>query len=439
MPKEIFRKVALERISSPEQLDQLIVITSPAGWLALLAVGALLAAAIFWGFYGTIPAKVQGQGILLQKGGLVGIQAQNSGTVTVINVEVGDVVEKGDIVARIRRDDLLERIRQAQLELENFKASAEEQQKSKEEANRIKIRQLEQEKANNSQQIRNLDMQLKTQKTLLGQKQELREGLLRLINEGIFSKNKILEVDNEIVNIKQNINSLQLEIEKVKNQLNTFSLENTQIASSKTLSELEYAQEVEKRTLAIQSLQNDFAEASQVVSPYSGKVVEIVGMTDTLISQGSTILILEARQENIELEAIIYFSPFTGKKVQVGMKAQILPTTVKVEEYGFIEGVVSEVDKYPSTVQSVLKTLQNEALVQVLAANAAPIRVKIQLVRDERTPSGYKWSSRQGPPIEINSGTVCSADVKVQEQSPITLVIPILKKYLLGFGQSSDS
>ena len=134
-----------------------------------------------------------------------------------------------------------------------------------------------------------------------------------------------------------------------------------------------------------------------MISPYSGKVVEIASTTDSLVTQGNTIIILEAREKNLDLDAIIYFSPFTGKKVQKGMKAQILPTTVKVEEYGFIEGLVTEVDKYPSTVQSVLKTLQNQALVQVLAANAAPIRVKIQLIRDENTPSGYKWSSRQGP------------------------------------------
>lgn len=439
MPKSIFRKVALERLSSPEQLDQLIIITSPLGWLALLAVGGLLAAAVFWGFYGSIPAKVKGQGILLQKGGLIGIQAQNSGTITAINVQVGDMVDQGDVVARIRRDDLLERIRQAQLELKNFETSFEEQHKAKEEASSIQIRQLEQEIANNRQQIKNLESQLKTQRTLLRQKQELREGFSRLIDEGIFSRNKLLEVENEIVNIQQNISALELEIEKVKNQLNTFSLEIKQIGSSKTLSELEYTQEVEKMRLAIQTLQNEFAEASQVNSPYNGKVVEIVGMTNTLISQGSTIIILEARQEDLELEAIIYFSPFTGKKVQPGMKAQVLPSTVKVEEHGFIEGIVTEVDKYPSTIQSVLKTLQNQQLVQVLAANAAPIRAKIQLIRDENTLSGYKWSSRQGPPIEINSGTICSAEVTVNEQTPITLVIPVLRKYLLGSGQSSGS
>ncbi len=154
--------MALERISSPEQLDQLIIITSPVGWLALLAVGALLAAAVFWGFYGTIPAKVQGLGILLQKGGLAGIQAQHSGTITSINVEVGDVVEKGDVVARLRRDDFWNASASHNWNWIISKPLSKNSKKSKQSLI-IQIRQLEQEIANHNQQIRNLENQLNTE------------------------------------------------------------------------------------------------------------------------------------------------------------------------------------------------------------------------------------------------------------------------------------
>jgi hypothetical protein len=38
MDKPLFRQAALERLSSPEQLDQLVRVTHPLGWLALLAL-----------------------------------------------------------------------------------------------------------------------------------------------------------------------------------------------------------------------------------------------------------------------------------------------------------------------------------------------------------------------------------------------------------------
>ncbi|MFL6291034.1 MAG: NHLP bacteriocin system secretion protein, partial [Thermoanaerobaculia bacterium] len=59
----IFRKVALERLSSPEQLDQLMQVTSPRGWLALGAFGTLLNTALGWAELGTIPTDATGEGI----------------------------------------------------------------------------------------------------------------------------------------------------------------------------------------------------------------------------------------------------------------------------------------------------------------------------------------------------------------------------------------
>ena len=37
MAGQIFRKTALEKLSSPEQLDELMKITTPKGWVALIA------------------------------------------------------------------------------------------------------------------------------------------------------------------------------------------------------------------------------------------------------------------------------------------------------------------------------------------------------------------------------------------------------------------
>ena len=54
MKKTVFRRAALERLASPEQLDQLMQLTTPKGWLALLALCALLVAAMVWALWGTV-------------------------------------------------------------------------------------------------------------------------------------------------------------------------------------------------------------------------------------------------------------------------------------------------------------------------------------------------------------------------------------------------
>jgi hypothetical protein len=65
--EKLFRKVALDRLFSPDQLDQLMKITTPRGWMALLALIALAAAAVAWAFLGYIPVRVDGHGVLVKK------------------------------------------------------------------------------------------------------------------------------------------------------------------------------------------------------------------------------------------------------------------------------------------------------------------------------------------------------------------------------------
>ena len=62
LAKKLFRKSALEQLSSPEQLDRLLQVTNPKGWIALLAVWALLVMIIIWSIYYEIPTKEYGQG-----------------------------------------------------------------------------------------------------------------------------------------------------------------------------------------------------------------------------------------------------------------------------------------------------------------------------------------------------------------------------------------
>jgi hypothetical protein len=47
--REVFRKSTLERISSPEKLNEYIRVSRPSVWIILGAIAVILAAAVFWG------------------------------------------------------------------------------------------------------------------------------------------------------------------------------------------------------------------------------------------------------------------------------------------------------------------------------------------------------------------------------------------------------
>ncbi len=63
MQKNIYRKTSLERISSPEQLDQMLTLTPPATWLAVAGGILCTAAVLLWAFLAWIPEKVSASGI----------------------------------------------------------------------------------------------------------------------------------------------------------------------------------------------------------------------------------------------------------------------------------------------------------------------------------------------------------------------------------------
>jgi hypothetical protein len=62
----LFRQEALDRISSPEQLDQLLQVVSLKDWLPLASLGFVVAIALIWSIFGKVPLTAEAKGLLLQ-------------------------------------------------------------------------------------------------------------------------------------------------------------------------------------------------------------------------------------------------------------------------------------------------------------------------------------------------------------------------------------
>jgi hypothetical protein len=86
------------------------------------------------------------------------------------------------------------------------------------------------------------------------------------------------------------------------------------------------------------------------------------------------------------------------------------------------------VAKYPATEQGMLALFNNPGLARELARGGPPIAVSVELLRDPATRSGYRWSSQAGRALEVNSGTLATATFTIEEQRPISLLIPLLRQ-----------
>src|SRR6185369_18028163 len=110
----LFRKAAIDKLSSPERLDVLMQVTSPNGWIALWTIGAILIGVIVWSVIGSIPERVDAVGILIRGGQLREVRATTPGELTKLTLHVSDVVTAGQIVGEVTQTGGDEQIKATQ-------------------------------------------------------------------------------------------------------------------------------------------------------------------------------------------------------------------------------------------------------------------------------------------------------------------------------------
>ena len=108
---------------------------------------------------------------------------------------------------------------------------------------------------------------------------------------------------------------------------------------------------------------------------------------------------------------------------------------MRQEEYGYIQGIVTQVSEYPVSNRYLISTLQNEGIAQEVSKLGMPLEVKVSLIPDPKTKTGFSWSSSKGPDGTLETGIFCGGAVIVKTRRPIELVIPFIKRKVFGIGE----
>ncbi len=416
MSAGFFRKSALEKLSTPEKLDQLIKVTSPKAWITLSVVFVAIATGLAWSVFGRVSTKLNVTGVVL--GGEVHeVVATSQGQLMKLNVRIGDKVAKGDIIATVLQPELLQQI-------ENARAVVAEK---KNELNKIvsygsKGTVLEGELI--SQNRVSIQGEIEAEKKKLSFLSNQLESEVNLLEKGLIVK-------AQVASTKQQIDASKNTIERLKGQLVEVSSRQHDVGYGMQQKVTFQQQQIAEAERSLQFLTERYDTQSNIVSSYSGEVVEVLTDAGVMVGPGTPLFKLKNQQEGqlVSLKGILYIPSQDGKKIKRNMEAFVVPSTVQPQEFGFIKGKVTYVSDFPITQQGMMTSVKNDQLAKGLLALGPLFEVHVEFEKDAESHSGFRWTSAKGPDIDIKEGTSCMGQITVKQENPISIVVPAFKKF----------
>ena len=429
--EHLFREKAISKMTSPDNLDRLMRVVRPKDWIPLATIGGLLAVGCAWAVAGNISTKIAGRGVLLGPRRVVSVQALGGGRLDVLNVRPGDAVKKGDLLARVDQSEVRRRTqddRQLLLILEvhdKTKSASQDQQNSLQkqqdelERNFLKAQRQSLERSLADTQALSESLQRRYQSM-----QELRKaGLMAAIAPDVIQSEQAWR-DNQakILDYKARLDQIEAQAKQLETRFSTLQRENLEATTARQTQMTELRARIGQGELQV-------SRSGDVISDYSGRVVEVFSAAGQVLPAGGALLALETQDADGPLVGHLYFPVSEGRKIEPGMSIQITPENVERERFGGILGKVTAVSALPVTREGVLRTVGNAELVhEIMGDEGASVEVTAALDADPSMFSAYRWSSSRGPDIKISSGLTVQGRVTIEGRAPATYLIPLLRE-----------
>ncbi len=108
----IFRDEALAYISTPSDVNKIISVVGSGTWILITVFIIAMVMGVGWLFWGSIPITLQGQGILIPKGGIFKTITSPEGynTIKELMVKTDQIVEKDQVVAILDNPEITKSI-----------------------------------------------------------------------------------------------------------------------------------------------------------------------------------------------------------------------------------------------------------------------------------------------------------------------------------------
>lgn len=415
-----------------DQLDTLVRVTTVQGWVYLAVIFAVGAGAIAFSFLYQVPTKVNGEGLLLtERDALVRVRARATGRLASLEVRLGDWVDAGDLIGRIAQEELEDRIheaeaRRADLVRQDRELFAfEESERETKEAAIARVKETVLEARRDGQDKLRLSGKAVS-------------GANRLRSDRLLGDLELLETREKYYDVRDDLN-------KGRSRLAELDLDRVTAENARKRARLERKLKIGEVETRLALDREKLERTSKVLSPARGQVTQVLSTPGGLVQEGAPVVLLHAPRSGRgaddpgpPYDAIVFVAAGEGKKIGEGDPVEVVPSTVKREEHGFIRGRVVAIAELPATKLAMEAALEHPELVEAFLKRYAPgVVLRVQVKLDEQgTAAGgrtgrqnpYRWSSSSGPAQRLKTGTMCQAAIVVERRPLIQLILPWARK-----------
>jgi HlyD family secretion protein len=397
---------------------QPVRIVKPAAWLQVSAIVVAIVGALVWAALLDVPVVVQGKGLLLSPFGVAEITMPARGTVTRLPFHEGANVKAGDLVALVAQPE-------TRMQLTTKRAMLKEARERLERHNDLNLRTQAAQREADAVRTHEAETRIVLMTGEFSVLQERDKALRELARKGMVARDQLLANQAKLHEVEISIGSARAEIAAVASQA-----ELQQLQQERDLATI--ADQISQLNTEVIELRKLLTAQIEVRSPYDGRIVEMKALAGNYMEAGAPLMTLVRDDDGDPatgvLRAVAYVGPADGKKVKVGAKVMVAPSSVERSEFGMIRGTVLSVAEAPSTTAGMMNMLKNDQMVKALSANGAPFMVQIELEPDRANKSGYAWSSSSGPNLRLTAGTVADSEIVVQARRLLGIVIPPLAR-----------
>lgn len=371
----------VERLQESMRESPMLTVEKLSYWIILFCILGILAAFILWGVLGKIPTEITGRSVAISSNGVYLISSPSEGTLSKLYVTQGDKIREGE-------------------ELALFNAPKLRSILSSMESTKYKIEQLNQQS-------------LLLQKALS-------------INISLYKKGLIAKM--VIDQSRSNVMDKGIEIEGAKSELsNSFSsLEENAFVDQKKFA---FFKTLLAAPIEVIDFPQILEDLSTFLSPSDGQILEILAAPGDVLKENTPLFWVERPSE--KGHPLVFYGTVDSaisRRLREGMKVIIGPANVNPDVHGAIIGKIEDISLYPVSAEELKDTIGNEQIVSyLLESRKAMIQISVLPELDPETVSGFKWTSKEGPPYQIPTGTMANFRIIVDEQSPISYLIHLFR------------